>query len=193
MPVIVGLIGQKFAGKSTFVRLTQEYLGADFPLVHLRSSDVLHDMCRAGYISETNENLQKMAIFLRKEFGESHISHTLAVRVANTNAIYFLDGLRWDSDIKLLRSYPLNHLVYITCHNLDVILDRCHKRANRPDEIGMTRKKLIELRNSPTEIEITRLGQQADYIISNNESEEAFETKVRMVLQGILELEPRLI
>ena len=195
MPLIVGLIGKKFAGKSTFVRLTQEYLGANFPLVHLRTSDVLRDMCHAGYLSDTNDNLQKMATFLRKEFGERHLSYTLSERIAhecmrNVTAICFLDGLRWDSDIKLLRSFPLNRLVYITCDNLDAILKRCHERGDRPDEAEMTQEKLIALRNSPTEIEIARLGQQADYLISNNESTEAFETKVRITVRTLLTLMP---
>ena len=195
MPLIVGLIGQKFAGKSTFVRLTGEYLGADFPLVHLRNSDVLRDMCHAAYIPDTNENLQKMGIFLRKKFGERHFSYTLSQRIAheytrNDTGIYFLDGLRLDSDIKLLRSFPLNRLIYITCDNLDAILKRCHERGNRPDEAEMTREKLIALLNSPTEIDIARLGQQADYSISNNESTEAFEAKVRIAMRTLLALMP---
>lgn len=195
MPLIVGLMGQKFAGKSTFVKLTQKYLGSDFHIVHLRTSDVLHEMCVAAFIPDTNDNLKKMAVFLKREFGESHISYTLAERVKcelarNDTGIYFLDGLRWDSDIRLLRSYPLNCLVYITCDNLDTILDRCHKRSDRSDEAEMTREKLIELRNSPTEIEIARLGQQADFPISNNESQEAFETEVHTLIQIMLKLVP---
>lgn len=195
MALMVGLLGDKFAGKSTFVRCAQKYLGSDFHIVHLRSSDVLRDMCHAAYIPETNENLKKMAVFLRKEFGERHLSYTLSARVArecaqNDTGIYFLDGLRWDSDIRLLRSYPLNCLVYITCDNLDVLLKRCHERGDRPDEAQMTREKLIELRNSPTEIEIARLGQQADFPISNNESQEAFETEVHTIVQVMLKLVP---
>lgn len=195
MALVVGLLGDKFAGKSTFVRCAQKYLGNDFHIVHLRSSDVLRDMCHAAYIPDTNENLQKMATFLRKEFGESHISYALGARVEhervqNDTGIYFLDGLRWDSDIRLLRSYSLNCLVYITCDNLNAILDRCHARGDRPDEAHMTREKLIELRNSPTEIEIARLSRQADFPISNNESQEAFEIEVHTIVQVMLKLIP---
>ena len=190
--LIVGLIGQKFSGKSTFVKIARE-VAPHLAISHLKNSDILTAMLREGSIPITNINLHKVANFMRQEFGDHSLANAMKERVGrelkqNTQGIIFLDGLRWDADIELLRSYTLNRLVYITTDDLDQLVKRAHNRRERPDEAGMSTAILAKLRMNSTEADIARLGAQADYTIPNNRSEADFYLAVSALMQEILQV-----
>ena len=59
--------------------------------------------------------MQTLAIVMRQAYGENVLSNAVFHRVKNNPAdIVILDGIRWENDRSLLRSFTNNYLVYVT-------------------------------------------------------------------------------
>ncbi len=177
MEIVIGLVGEKGSGKETFVKLLKE-TAPKIALTHSRFSDILNETLKAWDIPTTRENLQKLAVVMKDGFGADTLSHAVYQRVAEDPAIVvILDGVRWETDLKLIRSFPKNILVYVTA-DLMVRFDRLKGRGEKADEGNSSFEQFMKEEKAENELLIPRIGQGADVTIINNTSLGDFKKKV---------------
>ncbi|MBI4991794.1 MAG: AAA family ATPase [Candidatus Harrisonbacteria bacterium] len=180
MAQIIGLTGEKGGGKGTFAEILKEFLPG---LEHIRFSDVLLGIAAELGIPKgevSREQLQKLAPALEEIFGKGCITRGVKSRIQKSgdNTIV-LDGIRWHSDLEMLRSLPNSTLVYITA-NPKVRFKRTKKRKEKSGEDKATLEKFLKEEQAETEKYIPEIGAQANYKIENNGSLEKFRRKVEV-------------
>jgi hypothetical protein len=72
MKLIMGLTGDKGAGKGTFIEFLRE-VAAPKKVVRVGSSDVLSDTLALWGIPKTRRALQDLAIVMNGHYGDTHI------------------------------------------------------------------------------------------------------------------------
>jgi len=111
---IIGVVGEKGSGKGTFSKLLQSYLKGRETVV-VRTVDVLYDTLKIWHIEPTRSNLQNLAIIMDAQYGKGTLSRAVEARIRRIKAdIVVLEGVRWQSDVQMLRSFERNVLVYVT-------------------------------------------------------------------------------
>src|SRR3989338_2015109 len=106
--MILGLVGEMAAGKSTVTQYLKEKYGA----VTFRFSDMLRDVSKRLYLEETRGNMQLLSTVLRQNFGEDLMSKVLAKDVEKSpHPIIITEGVRRPTDITYLKELPGFHLI----------------------------------------------------------------------------------
>lgn len=166
MKTVIGIVGEKGSGKDTFANLLKECLPAR-KVAHLRFSDILGETLKLWNIPATRHNLQYLAIVMTNQYGQDALTRALAARIASHDAdIVVIDGIRWDSDVPMLRAFEDNHLVYVTA-SLEIRFDRTKLRKEKAMEGETSFEKFKEEELVATELEILRIGKKADIIVKN--------------------------
>ena len=100
----------------------------------IKSSDVLAEVLNILRQPVTRENLQKLPIALAQYFGDGFLSSAVEERMLNSDAkIVIFDGVRWPSDVRMLRTFPHNFLVYIAS-DLEIRYERLKNREEKLEE-----------------------------------------------------------
>ncbi len=188
MTLVIGLTGEKGSGKQTFADFLKE-VAKDKDVKQVRFSDLLAETLNLWSIPTTRANLQKMAIVMNEGFGPGTLSKAIQNRISKTMAdIILLDGVRWESDMELIRSFPKNLLVYITA-DVKTRYERLKNRSEKVDEQGVNFEQFMEEEQAKTEVLIPKIGQGADIKIQNNgslpdlkaEVEQIYNTKLQQL------------
>lgn len=176
--IIIGLIGEKGSGKGTFVDLLSKIINKN-NIAHLKSSMILGDSLDLWNIKKTRENLQKLAIVMDENFGKGTLTNAIYERIKNDKKnIVIYDGIRWQTDVEMIRSFHKNILIYITA-NPKVRYERLKERKEKIGEENLTFEQFMKEEKAYTEIFISRIGKTADFKIENNYSIEKFKDKVK--------------
>jgi dephospho-CoA kinase len=171
MPLYIGLVGKKGCGKDSFGKLLKEIL-PEKKIEVVRFSDIL-------FIEKTRHNLQHLAVVLDNGFGKGTLTNAVEMRLRNIQAdIVVLDGIRWKTDIEMLRKLPDNKLVYITT-DTQVRFERISQRKEKAGEAGVSYEQFIQEDNAENELYIEEIGAGADYNIENNGSLEELKEKLK--------------
>jgi dephospho-CoA kinase len=89
-------------------------------------------------------------------------------RIGSAKAdIVLFDGVRWESDVKLVRSFRKNFLIYVTA-DPKVRYERTKARKQKVGEDLATFDQFLEDEKIATEIYIPEFGKSADFKIENN-------------------------
>ena len=80
--IILGLVGEIAAGKST----ATEYLKQKYGAVSFRFSDPLRDILARLHIENSRPNLQALSTFLRRQYGEDLLSKVMALDAGQSPA-----------------------------------------------------------------------------------------------------------
>lgn len=171
MKLIIGLVGQKGCGKGTFVKLFKE-AASDKKITHVRFSDILLETLNTWNLETSRENLQRLSVMMRNLFGEGTLTRATKNRIETADTdIVLLDGVRWESDLDMLRSFPQNLLVH-------VIRDpkkRWEGTKARNEKIGESEtsfEQFLKEEQAETEQLIPKIGAKADITINNDGSTE---------------------
>lgn len=184
MKIIIGLVGEKGSGKETFGNFLKELLPKKF-IDRIHFSDILIETLDLWDVSKTRGNLQILAQHMEK-FGPGILSRAIKKRVENSKAkIVIIDGIRWESDLKMLRSFPKNLLVYITA-DLKIRYQRTKIRHEKAFEDAASFEQFFEEEKAKNEILIPKIGKSADRKIINNGSLEEFKINVRDFVKNFL-------
>jgi dephospho-CoA kinase len=187
MQTVIGLVGEKGAGKDTFVQILQKKLSSK-NIAHIRFSDHFKETLKIWSIPITRDNLQKLGVIMSEGYGSSTVSDAVFSRIKNLKAdIVCLDGVRWKSDVELVRIFPKNFLVYITA-NPNLRFKRLKQRGEKVDEINLTFTRFMKEEKAKNEILIPKFGMKADFKILNEGTLEEFEQKVDKFIQKTLKL-----
>jgi dephospho-CoA kinase len=177
MKIVVGLVGEKGSGKETFGDFLME-LVRDQKIVRVRFSDILNETLKFWSIDRTRENLQKLAVIMDEGFKKGTLTHAIYQRIHSLEAdIVILDGVRWETDEKLIRSFPKNYLVYINA-DVDIRYERLKIRREKLDE-AKTYAQFMEEEKAPNEVLIPEIGKRSDFEVKNNGTFEELKKEVK--------------
>jgi dephospho-CoA kinase len=185
MKYYIGVVGEKGSGKETFVSILSEIV-APASVAHIRSSEILGETLDIWDIPRTRRNLQDLAIIMDKGFGKGMLTHAMEMRMRRSDAdIVVYDGIRWDTDATMLRTFPSSILVYVTAP-VRMRFERTKQRKEKAGEETTSFEKFLEEEKVATELDIVRIGNNADYIIENDGTLEKFKEKVEVFSRKML-------
>lgn len=179
--LVIGIVGQKGSGKETIAQLIQKHLPPGTIVAHVRSSDLLADTLTLWDLPHTRHNLQRMAIIMDTEFGTGSVTHAVKERMNKLNAnVIIFDGVRWQTDADMVRSFPDNKLIHISA-KLETRYERTKERKHKVDEAFADFETFKKEENAQTELDIPRIGATADIQINNDGSLEDLENQVKTI------------
>lgn len=173
----IGLVGEIYSGKGSFANCLVDILGKD-RVSHHRFSDVLHDLLEIATLAKTRHNFQEMAEMLNHTFGANTLTNAVRRRLAEDEAdIVIADGVRWWSDVDLIRSLPCNRLTYVTAFAV-VRHKRARTQKEKEGQEFISLEQFLLDEQAETELLIPEIGLKADPpIITNNGSIEELRRK----------------
>lgn len=162
--IILGLTGEIASGKGTVAK----YLGEKYSATSHRFSTPLRDLLNRLYLEINRKNMQDISTVLRAHFGQNLLAKVITEDVKNDkNKVVVVDGIRRPADIEYLRELPEFKLLYITA-DPKIRYERLVKRGENEDDKNKTFEQFQKDHEAETELEISKIGQTADYKIDNS-------------------------
>lgn len=166
MKLVIGIVGEIGSGKGTFAAFVTEVLGPR-RAARVRFSDVLRDTLTLWNLPHSREHLQALPVAMSTAFGADALTRAVQKRIEDQRAdVILIDGVRWPSDVSLIRSFPRNLLVYITAEP-QVRYERLKARNENAGEAAATFERFLTEGRAENERYIPRLGATADVRIVN--------------------------
>ena len=178
-PLILGLIGERFAGKD----VVASYLVKQYKADHFRFSHILDDILNMLNLEISRRNEIDLGLGLRKIFGKQVLGPAIAKKVAESeNRLIVINGIRMDEveNIKALGA----KFIYITAP-LETRFERYKNRREKADDAVMDFENFSKQGSELTEIQIPLLGQEADFKIENTGSLEELYLSVEKILSNL--------
>ncbi len=182
MKRIIGLVGRKGCGKGAVTKILAEKYGAKT----FRFSAALADVLRRLGIEETNENMVRLSVILRKEFDEDVLKRAVMKDVEKTDGdLIVLDGLRRVQDLEMFEA--LGRFVIVSVEApLETRYERIHGRREKSNDATITFEEFKRLQaDAPTEITIPDVEARATYHIDNSGTLEELEAKIQELMKKI--------
>lgn len=177
MKCVIGVVGENGAGKDTFTSFLTA-AAAPQTVSKLHFSDILYDSLKMWGIKPTRSNLQNLAIIMDKEFGKGSLTRATKLRISdNSSDIIVIEGVRWKTDVPMIRSFEKSLLVYVTAAP-ELRFQRMKIRGEKASETSLDYKQFQKEEKAATEIEIPEIGKRADFILENNGSLDEFRKSV---------------
>jgi len=162
--IVIGLVGPIKAGKT----LTAEYFKQYHDAVVYRFSRILSDVLNILCLPLSRENLQDLAIILRKRFGSNILVPALKQKIRLPDvSVVVVDGIRVWEEAQMVRDLG-GFLIYITASD-EVRFKRLQSAEKFGEEL-QTYEQFLESQQKETELLIAEIGQSADHIIDNSGS-----------------------
>lgn len=174
--MIIGLVGEKLAGKDTVANYLVEKYQAD----HFRFTHILDAILEELNLPVSRANEINLGLSLRKIFGE-HILVNALEKLAKKSWAKFVvvNGIRMD-EMEVVKSWGAK-IIYITAP-AKTRFERYQTRHEKADDGKMDFDKFMEQENGPTEIKIPELGAKADFKIENTGSVEELYHKIEEII-----------
>lgn len=182
--VVLGLIGEKGAGKGTVA----DCLIKQYSAVHYGTSKILRRTLEDLHLPVTRDNLTKLALVLKEGYGPSVIIDSLIIDMEkNGSDVIIADGIRMHGDVEPFRKkYGENfYLIYVTA-DIKIRYERTKLRKEKEGEDKATFVKFLEEEARLTEISIHEIGGQADFILNNNDDPEALNRQIQEMMTKIM-------
>jgi len=182
----IGIVAEKGAGKSFFVRVVRKLLGQK-NIVSIRFSEPMREILAILGKEETRENMQILTTALREGFKDDGVLNpAVKKRIQGLEAdIVILDGVRKKEEARMVKDLG-GVLVFITAEQKL----RFERRLNDPenkDEEKMNWEQFVKQDLAQTEVSIREVGEKmADVKIENNGIVEEFEEKIKEFLKNHL-------
>ncbi len=179
--IILGLVGEMGAGKTTLTNYLKERYGA----VSFRFSTMLRDVLQRLHIPEERATLQKLSTLLRQEFGDDLMSKVIAGDAKNSPEQFIItEGIRRPTDMTYLAELPGFHLVALTAESR-TRFERITARGENPDDRTKTWKTFQNEARQEAEQEVSGLIQRAELLIDNNGSIENLYLQADALMQKL--------
>jgi dephospho-CoA kinase len=183
--LVIGLVGEKGGGKGTFAELLAAHAPNGTRVIRVRFSDILRETLDLWHFPPSRANLQNLSKMMDAEFGNGTLAHAMGHRIANLKAdIVILDGVRWEADRLLIRSFPQNLLIYVTADSR-MRYERLRARGEKSGEAAATFEQFLEEEGAIAERAIPAIAATADVRIVNEGSVEEFRRHVTAVLTRV--------
>jgi dephospho-CoA kinase len=178
---IVGVVGTPGSGKS----YVMEYLKTHYGGESFRFSDFLSHVLTKMNIPQSRENMIKLSVGLRNEFGEDLFSHAIAAEALRSEAdLVLIDGFRRVGDLAAFR--PMANFALIAV-NADPKhrYERMKKRGEKASETEMTWEQFEAEEKAPTEVTIPETITYANHVIMNDGTKEELESQIDGIMKAI--------
>jgi len=185
MQTIIGLVGEKGGGKGTLTKMLTAAAPPGVTVASMRFSDLHRETLALWHLPITRQNMQELSRILVTAYGKDVIAHAMAMRIAEIDAsIVVVDGVRWEDDRLLIRSFPKNILVYVTA-DPRVRFERIRGRGENHDDHQASFEQFMDEERALAEQSIARIGATADITIRNEGTMERFRTHVADILATV--------
>lgn len=179
---VIGLVGEKGGGKGTFAQILAEETPSNLRCVRVRFSDLLRETLHAWALPVTRANLQNLSRIMVQTYGNGTLAQAIAQRISRTAAhIVVLDGVRWEEDRALVRSFSQHLLVYVTA-DPHMRYARIRSRGENADDTESGFATFMAEERAVAEQDIVRIGATADITIRNEETVAELRAHARRVL-----------
>jgi dephospho-CoA kinase len=178
MKLVIGLVGGIGSGKTS----VSEYLSSRYGASQHRFSQILMDILDRLYLPHRREYLQKLGASLRAELGMDVIVNAFKKDLEkDPSDLIVIDGIRYENEVEMLRSFENNLLIFITAP----VRDRYERIVVRgeKDEAAITFAEFLESEMRETERYIDVIGKKADYVIENTGTLEELYAKVDAIMR----------
>lgn len=179
MKLILGLVGEKFAGKDEIAKFLVKKYGAD----HVRFSHILDEILTLLNLPISRRNEVDLGLGLRKIFGDGVLGKAVEQRINNTTAhLVVVNGIRMD-EMETIRALGAK-IIYVTAP-VRMRFARYQNRHEKVDDATMNFDQFQEQEKEPTEIGIPALGERADFKIENVGDLQELYAKVDEIMANI--------
>lgn len=180
MKAIIGLVGEKGAGKETVISMITELVGHKH-VCHEQFSSILFETLQAWGIPATRANLQKLAVVMNEGYGDGTLARAVKNRLGTIDRdLVLLEGIRWDADVALVKSFEKSMLIYVTA-TPRLRFERTRLRGHKVGESEATFEQFLHEEQAPNEIHIARIGATARATIVNDGTLADLKKAVRMI------------
>lgn len=184
MPVptyLIGLVGTPGTGKSYASEYIMERYGGE----HIKFSDCLAHILHKLSLEKSRENMIKLSVILRKEFGEDIMSHAVASdALTSKQSIVLIDGIRRVEDLAAFKALPSFKLIAINA-DPKIRFKRIKDRREKSDDAELTWEEFQQTERAPTEVTIPEVMTHADYVIMNEGTKEDYEKKIDDIIADL--------
>ena len=177
--MIIGLVGEKLAGKDTVAN----YLVGKYNAGHFRFTHILDAILEDLNLEISRKNEIDLGLSLRKIFGEHVLVNALEQRVKRSLSSYrVVNGIRMD-EMDVVKSWGAK-IIYVTAP-AKTRFERYQQRKEKADD-GIMDFEHFELQEKDaTEQAIPELGKKADFRIDNVGSLEELYRKVDDIINKL--------
>ena len=175
--IVVGLTGLPGSGKTEVAKILEK---EGFKIFSM--GDVVRNEAKKRGLALKRENLEKIAIEIRKKEGKDVIARRIIEKIENTSYEKIcIDGIRSVDEINAFKKAFRNFkLIAIIC-SYEKRMKRLRKRARCDDDL----EKLREREEHERILGIDKAIEMADAKIINEGSIEELEEKVKVMLQEL--------
>lgn len=179
MKTIIGLVGEKLAGKDTTANYLVKKYGAD----HFRFTHILDAILEDLDMPISRQNEINLGLGLRKVFGEHALVNAVEKRVKKSWAsLIVVNGIRMD-EMDVVRSWGAK-IIYVTAP-IETRFERYLTRREKADDASMNFEQFVSQEKGPTEERIPELGKKADFKIDNIGSLEELYGKADVIIKQL--------
>jgi len=181
--IIIGLTGKIACGKG----VTKKYILSKYGdrAADYRFSTILRDILKRLAVETGRENLQKVSLALRTEFGDDILAKAIAKDIKeDKHEIVVIDGIRRLNDIKYLRLIHGFILIRIVSEE-KLRFMRVVFRNENPGDDQKTYEDFLNDEKAEAEIEIPRVMAKAEMEIYNEDTMVELERNIDKVLAKI--------
>ncbi len=168
----IGLAGKIKAGKGTFVK-TLSSIAANSQPIPLSVSKISFSTTLMNIIKEAEIKtiprgvLQQLSDGLRPVLGPDWLANATKQKALREDAdIVILDGVRWETDVEMVRSLQPSLLIYIEASDEDRYR-WASENSEKDNEQGLSQKQFDEQELAPSEVYIPQIKAQADFVFYN--------------------------
>ena len=179
--IVLGLIGELAAGKTTIVYYLKERYGA----ASFRFSDPLRNTLDLYDLEISRDNMQNLSTVLRKQFGENLLAKAMAKQAKDSNKnLIVIDGVRRFTDIENLTKLPEFHLVYITA-DVKTRYERYISRDENAGDKNLTFEDFQAKEGAEADKQVPEVAKSAEFKIDNNGDFEKLNQQIEDILSKV--------
>ncbi len=176
--LVVGFVGNICSGKG----VATTYLAKKYSADTILFSQSMRDCLARIYQPATRENMQKISLLLRQNFGQDIFSKTVFADVQSSKKkIVAVDGIRRLDDINALSKLPHFILINLTA-TPEMRFARLKKRKQNPGDAKVTWAQFQIQDSAETEQTIAAVAQKANYVIDNSGSLKEFQKQIDTIV-----------
>jgi dephospho-CoA kinase len=176
-PVVIGLVGEMFSGKT----FAAEFLVSHFNARRLKFSTTLDRILDILDLPKSRENQQKLGFILRQNFGGAVLTNAFLPTIKKSKEkVLVIDGFRKAEEIEALKRFKNFKAIYIKAD----IQKRFQRLKLRDEKVGEKFKDFEQFKiahKDDAETDIYKLEQYADFVVENNGSIEEFESTLTRI------------
>jgi len=174
MKKILGFTGSIASGKGTATK----YLEKKYNAKSFKFSKILRDILDRSYLPHTRENLVKISIAMRENFGQDILAKIMAEDIRESEEeLIVVDGVRRPDDIKYLKDIDGFQLIGIDA-DMKIRYERITQRSENKDDQNKAWEDFLKDHEAETEVYIPELLKQADTVVDNGGSLEELQKQL---------------